>query len=112
MIVNLSLEMRVLGNDGICFELQRVAKKGSKSKDAGASSWKSIGYYSSLEQACNAAIAKGLCSDVDEASAKEIVAAIRSAAEMISRACASAKPLAKTSAALPKIEEKIKHDAA
>ena len=89
MIVLLSPELRIVAEGGICYELQRKAAKGAKSKKTDEFAWKSLGYYASLEQACLAAISKRLCQDIGEVNAKELIAEIRASAKAFSSACAT-----------------------
>ncbi len=94
MIIKLSKDCRIVGEDGIQFTLQvreRVTDRavgGRVSDRAGEmSGWKSKGYYGTLAAACHGVLKRVAITKKGECSVKDLVAHLDRVALRIEKAC-------------------------
>jgi len=80
MVINLSKDCRVVGEDGIQFTLQVLRSKGptlpngKPCKRVGERYWDGVGYYGTLSQAVSGALKHSLLERKGEVSTKELLA--------------------------------------
>ena len=94
MIIKLSKDCRIAGEDGIQFTLQvreRITDRavgGKVSDRAGEmSGWKTRGYYGTLAQACNAVLKRSLLTKRGEADVRKLVAHLDELTARIEAVC-------------------------
>lgn len=94
MIIKLSKDCRIVGEDGIQFTLQirKIVSdkpvKGKVSDRAGSlGEWKSEGYYGTLSQALNSTLKKSLMHSTRESNVKDLIHYLNQVTTRIEKAC-------------------------
>ena len=94
MIIKLSKDCRIAGEDGIQFTLQvreRITDRavgGKVSDRAGEmSNWKTRGYYGSLEQAFKAVLKRSVLTQRGEVDAKKLIVHLEAVTKRIEAVC-------------------------